>query len=160
MEQNANSTNQEYIEKAETVAGEYFKQGLNCAECVFQSCLDMQNINLPKEVISLASGFGGGMGQTRNTCGAITGAILALSALKGRNNFEKETPKERIQQIQQVYIPFKEMVQEIEQQYGTLICKELSAPHGDFAGKERKKNCKQIISYCAGLVAKYAEQNS
>ena len=52
------------------------------------------------------------------------------------------------------------MVQEIEQHYGTLICKELSAPHGDFAGKERKKNCKQVISYCAGLVAKYAQQNS
>ena len=160
MEQNADSIKQEYIEKAETVAGEYFKQGLNCAECVFQSCLDMQNVNLPKEVISLASGFGGGMGQTRNTCGAITGAILALSALKGRNPFEKETPKERIQQIQQVYVPFKEMVQEIEQHYGTLICKELSAPHGDFAGKERKKNCKQVISYCAGLGAKYAQQNS
>ena len=138
MEQNADSIKQEYIEKAESVAGEYFKQGLNCAECV----------------------FGGGMGQTRNTCGAITGAILALSALKGRNPFEKETPKERIQQIQQVYVPFKEMVQEIEQHYGTLICKELSAPHGDFAGKERKKNCKQVISYCAGLVAKYAQQNS
>ena len=160
MEQNADSIKQEYIEKAETVAGEYFKQGLNCAECVFQSCLDMQNVNLPKEVISLASGFGGGMGQTRNTCGAITGAILALGALKGRNPLEKETPKERIQQIQHVYVPFKEMVQEIEQHYGTLICKELSAPHGDFAGKERKKNCKQVISYCAGLVAKYAQQNS
>ena len=150
---------QERIATAENAAGEYFKQGLNCAECVFQSCLDMQNLNLPKEVIALASGFGGGMGQTRNTCGAITGAILALSALKGRNPFEKETPKERIQQLQEVYIPFKEMVQEIEQQYGTLICRELSAPHGDFAGKARKQNCKQMISYCAGLVLKYAEQN-
>lgn len=115
---------QERIATAENAAGEYFKQGLNCAECVFQSCLDMQNLNLPKEVIALASGFGGGMGQTRNTCGAITGAILALSALKGRNPFEKETPKERIQQLQEVYIPFKEMVQEIEQQYGTLICRD------------------------------------
>ena len=123
---------QERIATAENAAGEYFKQGLNCAEC---------------------------MGQTRNTCGAITGAILALSALKGRNPFEKETPKERIQQLQEVYIPFKEMVQEIEQQYGTLICRELSAPHGDFAGKARKQNCKQMISYCAGLVVKYAEQN-
>ena len=154
-----NTAKQERITTAQNVAGEYFKQGLNCAECVFQSCLDMQNVDFPKEVIALASGFGGGMGQTRNTCGAITGAILALSSLKGRKNpLEKETPKERIQEIQQVYIPFKEMVQEIEQHYGTLICRELSAPHGDFAGKARKKNCKEIISYCAGLVAKYAEQ--
>ena len=34
----------------------------------------MHDINLPDEVITLATGFGGGMGHTKNTCGAITGA--------------------------------------------------------------------------------------
>lgn len=141
------------------IAGEYFKKGLNCSECVFQSFLDTHEIDIPKEVIGLATGFGGGMGQTRNTCGAITGAVLALSALRGRKNpLEKETPKERIQQLQQVYIPFGEMVREIEQHYGTLICKELSAPYGDFKGKARKQNCKQIITYCAALASKYAQK--
>ena len=159
MEEKANMTKEERIAEAGNIAGEYFKQGLNCSECVLQSFLDTQNVNFPKEVISLASGFGGGMGQTRNTCGAITGAILALSTMKGRNPFEKETPKERIQQIQQIYVPFGDMVREIEQHQGTLICKELSAPYGDFAGKARKQNCKQIISYCAELVAKYAQEN-
>lgn len=90
-----NTVKQERITTAQNVAGEYFKQGLNCAECVFQSCLDMQNVDFPKEVIALASGFGGGMGQTRNTCGAITGAILALSSLKGRKNFRKRNSKRK-----------------------------------------------------------------
>ncbi len=159
MEEKINAATEQKINAAQSAAGEYFKQGLNCAECVLQSFLDMHNVDLPKEIIALSSGFGGGMGHTKNTCGAITGAVMALSALKGRKDpLAKETTKERIQEIQQIYGPFGDMIREIEQQYGTLICKELSAPHGDFAGKERKKNCKQIISYCAGLAAKYAEK--
>lgn len=158
MQEKTNMTKEEKITAAETAAGQYFKEGMNCAECVLQSFLDTHNVDLPKEIIALSSGFGGGMGHTKNTCGAITGAVLALSCLKGRKNpLAKETTKERIQEIQQIYVPFGDMIHEIEQQYGTLICKELSAPHGDFAGKQRKKNCKQIISYCAGLAAKYAE---
>ena len=87
MEEKANMTKEERIAEAGNIAGEYFKQGLNCSECVLQSFLDTQNVNFPKEVISLASGFGGGMGQTRNTCGAITGAIFKKKKKKRGTNY-------------------------------------------------------------------------
>lgn len=145
--------------EAEAAARNYFRQGLNCSECVYQAILDLYETNLPKETICLASGFGGGMGHTKNTCGAITGAVLSLGSIRGRKNpFEKETPAERAKELKEVYAPFADMVNEIENSYGTLICKELSAPHGDFESRERKKNCQQIIGYCASLAAKYAAQ--
>lgn len=115
---------------------------------------------LPAEVITLATGFGGGMGHTKNTCGAITGAVMALSAMVGRKNpMAKETMPERIAELQDIYGVVGKMVNEIKDEYGTLICSELSDPLGDWEGKARKRNCMQMITYCAGLAAKYAEEN-
>lgn len=146
------------MEEAQKKASGYFKEGLNCSECVMRTFMDMNDTGLPPEAVALATGFGGGIGRTRNICGAITGAIMAVSSVKGRRDlWEKDTPKERAAQLPEIYKPFAQMVEEIEQKYGTLICKELSAPFGDFAGKERRKNCQEIIGYAAALAAKYAE---
>ena len=131
MEENRELTRAELVEQD---AKECFKQGLNCSECVMTAFLNHFDTGLPKEVVKLATGFGGGMGHTKNTCGAITGAVMALSAIVGK------------------------MVNEIKDEYGTLICSELSNPFGDFACKERKKNCMTMIMHCANLAAKYAEE--
>lgn len=157
------STEGKSIEEKMAVADEvsrgYFRQGLNCAECVLRTFMDMHDINLPDDVIRIASGFGGGMGHTKNTCGAITGAVLALGTVKGRDPFEKEDIKDRVKQIQgEVYPTFGSMVNEIKEHYGTLNCDELSNPFGDFAGKARKKNCMEMIAYCSALAEKYANQ--
>lgn len=147
-------------EKVEQDAKNNFKQGLNCAECVMTAMMNHFETGLPKEAIKLATGFGGGMGHTKNTCGAITGAVMALSAIVGRENpMAKETMPERIAELQDIYAVVGPMVHEMEEEYGTLICSELSNPHGEWEGKARKKNCMQMISYCAGLAAKYADVN-
>ena len=147
-------------EKVSEDAKGCFKQGLNCAECVMTAMLENFDTGLPKEVIKLSTGFGGGMGHTKNTCGAITGAVMALSAIVGRENpTAKETVAERIQELQQgIYPAVGAMVNEIKDTYGTLVCSELSAPHGDWGGKARKQNCLSMITHCAGLAAKYAEE--
>ncbi len=157
------STEGKTIEEKMAVADEisrgYFRQGLNCSECVVRTFMDMHDTDLPESVIRLASGFGGGMGHTKNTCGAISGAVMALGMEKGRDPFEGEDTKERIQKLQgEVYPVFGSMVNEIKDRYGTLICSELSAPHGEFAGKARRKNCMEIIAYCAALAEKYANE--
>lgn len=136
-----------------------FRQGLNCSECVLGSFMANIDTPFPKDVIALATGFGGGMGHTKNTCGAVTGAVMALSTVVGRRNpAEKETMAERIQELNGIYDIVGRMVEEIKGEYGSLICSELSAPHGDFESKTRKKSCMQMIGYCAGLAAKYAEE--
>lgn len=148
------------VEKVEQDAKNWFKQGLNCSECVMTAMLNNFETGLPAEVITLATGFGGGMGHTKNTCGAITGAVMALSAMVGRKNpMAKETMPERIAELQDIYGVVGKMVNEIKDEYGTLICSELSDPLGDWEGKARKRNCMQMITYCAGLAAKYAEEN-
>ncbi|WP_304508753.1 C-GCAxxG-C-C family protein [Anaerotignum sp.] len=145
------------VEQAEQNSSNYFRQGLNCTECIMCTFLDIYNKDMPKECMALATGFGSGMGETKNTCGAITGAVMALSSAIGRKDpFAKETVRERIFELKGVYSLVGEMIQEIEDHYGTLICKELSSPLGEFEGKARKKNCMEIIGYCGGLAMKYA----
>lgn len=112
--------------------------------------------DLPPEVIALATVFGGGMGHTKNTCGAITGGVMALSAVVGRKHpLAKESMAERIAELNEIYDISGRMVHEMEEKFGTLICKELSDPHGDFEGKSRKKNCMQMIGDCAEIAMKY-----
>ena len=86
-------TTEEKMALADEISRGYFRQGLNCAECVLRTFMDMHDTKLPDEVICMASGFGGGMGHTKNTCGAITGAVLALGMTKGRDPFENEEMK-------------------------------------------------------------------
>ena len=156
-----NMTMDELMVLADEKGRGYFRQGLNCAECVLRTFMDIYEVNVPDEVICMATGFGGGMGHTKNTCGAITGAVLALGLLKGRRDpfGPKEEMGDRIKHLQhEIYPVFGRMVEEIEAKYGTLICSEMSQPFGDFESKPRMHNCMEIIAYCAQLAVKYGEE--
>lgn len=151
------------LEENKTIANElsreYFKQGLNCAECVLKTFMYMFEVDLPDDILCMASGFGGGIGHTKNICGAVTGAVMALGTVRGRRNpfGPKDELSDRIKHLQNdVYPTFGQMIEEIESHYGTLICKEMSSTFDDFESKPRKKNCMEIISYCSQLVTEYA----
>lgn len=148
-------------EQAEQAARNNFKQGLNCSECVLAAFWDVYGIDLPREAMTLCTGFGGGMGHTMNNCGAVAGAVMALSSVVGRRDpLAKADMAERIAELQQdIYPKVAELIKDLEQEQGTLICRELCAPFGDFASKERKKNCQQFIGRAAALAVKHAELN-
>ena len=63
-----------------------FSKGYNCAECVLEAVLTHVDTGLPKTVQKMATGFGGGVGLYGDTCGAITGAVLAVGAVHGRSD--------------------------------------------------------------------------
>ncbi|MBR5315171.1 MAG: C_GCAxxG_C_C family protein [Firmicutes bacterium] len=152
---------EELMALADELARGYFKQGLNCTECIVRVMMDIYETNLPEEVICMATGFGGGIGHSKNMCGAVSGAVMALGMLNGRRDpfAPKEEMAAKIKELQQqIYPPFGEMAGDIEEKYGTLICKEMSKQYDDFDSKPRKKNCMEIIAYCAQLAVKYAEE--
>lgn len=151
----------ELLALADEISRGYFRQGLNCTECVLRTFMDIYETDVPDEVLCMATGFGGGLGHTKNTCGAITGAVMALGLVKGRRNpfGPKEEMGARIKHLQnEIYPVFGQMIKDIEEEYGTLICREMSQSFEDFESKPRMKNCMNIISYCAQLTIKYAEE--
>lgn len=158
MTPNDKQEKQGRMEKAEQLAKEYFREGLNCSESVMRAFLDLHETPLPPEIVGLTTGFGGGIGRTKNICGAVSGAVMAVGVVKGRADpFAKEDRKERAKELTEIYKPFAAMIAELKDSYGTIICGELSDPFADFEAKERKKNCQQIIGRCAALSIKYAD---
>ncbi|WP_317855082.1 C-GCAxxG-C-C family protein [Chakrabartyella piscis] len=148
------------VEQTALDGANYFRQGLNCTECVLMSFRDNCNPEIPMEAFAMCTGFGGGFANTRNhTCGAITGAIMAYGSIIGRKNpFAKEEMRDKITELHGIYHTMEPMIREMEAEFGdNFICKDLSAVHGDFEGKARKRNCMQMVKFCSGVAAKYAE---
>lgn len=149
---------EEIQETVSALAKNNFKTGFNCAEAVLRACIDGGLLpQFPPGIVALSSGFGGGIGMTKHTCGAVSGAVMAVGAVSGRANpLEREEMAQRVQQLQQeVYPVFRRMVDDFKTQYGSITCSELTDRHGDFEGKERKRSCMQMITFAAGLAAKY-----
>ena len=145
-------------EQVSAAAKNYFKSGLNCGEAVVKAFLDLGLTDYPPEIVALSTGFGGGIGMTKNTCGAVLGGVMVIGAMKGRKDpLERETLSERVSQLQtEIYPIFRTFVSTFTDQYGSVVCKELSDPYGSFEGKERKRNCMQMIMQAAAIATRLA----
>jgi len=63
-------------------AVETFKSDFNCSQAVLS--VFCEELGLDKQAAArIASGFGGGIGHLGKTCGAVTGAVMAISLKKG-----------------------------------------------------------------------------
>ncbi len=65
-------------------AVELFKNGLYCSEAILKVFNDRLKLGLNETAIKMATGFGAGLGASKCCCGSITGAVMVLSAIKGR----------------------------------------------------------------------------
>lgn len=99
-------------------AAQLFMNGYNCAQAVFGAFADQMGIPLDTAA-KMASALGGGLCRMRETCGAVTGGMLALGTLQGYDVPGNDEIKLALyQRGQRVMRAFKEI-------YGTLCCREL-----------------------------------
>lgn len=65
---------------------------MNCAEALLRAANDEYGLGIGPEGLKMMAGFGGGMGLENNCCGALSGAVAAISArftkTKGHENPE------------------------------------------------------------------------
>lgn len=154
-------SNQEKIEAIKSRARKNFSLGYNCAECVLEAVLEHVDTGLPREILKLATGFGGGVGLFGDICGAIAGAVLAVGAVYGRSKLPEGEGKEAIKlAVDQLYgkpglyrisnqIPNK-----IKQKYGNTACRELTKKwHDTWLCKEHALSCRELITDAAGIAA-------
>ena len=71
---------------------DYFKNGFNCAQAVFTPFAKENGIS-ESHALKIASGFGGGMGRLQATCGAVTGAYMAIGVKHGKSLGDKGDEK-------------------------------------------------------------------
>lgn len=85
---NANRTKR--AERAEAI----HKAGSSCSQAVFM--VFAEEFGLPPETAHrLSCGFGAGMGRMGNTCGALTGGVMALSLALGAERSEDQERKQK-----------------------------------------------------------------
>lgn len=80
-------------------------QGRNCAQCVFSLYAEEAGFD-PAESDRIAACFGGGM-ELGQTCGAVTGALMAIGLMDGGQEMARK---------------FK---QEFSARHGSCVCREL-----------------------------------
>lgn len=111
------------------------KEGYNCAESILKAFNEDNGLNIP---VSLASPFGSGM-TVGSTCGAITGALMVVGALKGRNTNEEKNDSRTFA---------RDVVTKVKEKYGTLECIEL---------KKKGITCDEMIKYTYDLLKEYSK---
>lgn len=129
-------------------AENYFSNGLMCAESVVLALTKAHGIEselLPKA----ATAFCSGMSRTCGTCGALTGAVMGISAILGRDGSGKP--------YDDLYQATGTVIRKFEEEFGTRNCHELlgcdlGTPEGQATFKKEK-----LYNRCSTYTARAAE---
>lgn len=161
IERISTMTGQEKIEEIKQRARKNFSLGYNCAECVTEAVLSLIDTGLPSEVKKLATGFGGGVGLYGDTCGALVGAVMAVSAVHGRSSLPEGEGKEAMLKSKEqlygkpgLYRLFNQIPNRFKEQNGHTLCRELTAKwQATWLCRDHALFCREIITGVAGIAA-------
>ena len=159
---NIKMTREEKIETIKQRARKNFSLGYNCAECITEAVLSTFDTGLPPEVKKVATGFGGGVGIYGDTCGVITGAVMAVGCVHGREKLpEGDDPKEVAKKSGKqlagdpgLYRIFNQIPNRIYAKYGFTCCRDLASKWRDqWLCREHALFCRELITDGAGIAA-------
>jgi C_GCAxxG_C_C family probable redox protein len=127
-------------------AVQMFEQEFSCSQSVFSAFAGSADI--PRETaLRVASGFGGGLARTGDTCGAVAGAIMALGLRHCGDPAEEPISKEAS------YPAVREFLARFKARHGSIVCRELlgidiAAPEGLQSAREQglfKSRCPAFV---------------
>ena len=72
-----------------------------------------------ERALRVAGAFGGGMGRMGATCGAVTGAFMAIGLKCGKVRAEDDAAREKTYEL------VREFVTRFQSRHGSMSCKEL-----------------------------------
>lgn len=102
-----------YTEKAL----EYHGKGYNCAQAVLCAFADKTGLE-DKILYKISEGLGAGMGNRKNTCGALSGAVMLCGLTKSGGDIANSTKAE-------TYKLTGQLVNEFERKCGAFICSDI-----------------------------------
>ena len=130
-----------------------FDEGFSCSQSVFSSFAP--ELGLDREMaLRVATAFGGGMGHRGDTCGAVTGAFMAIGLKHGRLEADDQETRDR------AYNLVERFVQEFESRHGSIVCRELlgcdiSTPEGMQTAEENNlpgERCPNFVRDAAEIL--------
>jgi C_GCAxxG_C_C family probable redox protein len=106
-------------EKAQNAYENMANRKMNCAQTVFSSFGEESGLER-KLALQIAQGFGGGMGHTGQTCGAVTGAYMALGLAQ---KISLDNPRGSLEKAYELISEFNRKFKTL---HGSLNCTELA----------------------------------
>ena len=135
------------INKVKKDAEDLFRGGFFCSEAVMSSIRSNFELDIPEEVIAMASGFPIGIGRSKCLCGAVSGGVMALGLFFGRT-------KQGDSKVEKTLELSKELHDWFKQANGkNALCCRILTKGFDMASGEHKEQCIKFTGMVAGKVA-------
>lgn len=135
------------IKKIRQDAEELFRKGdFFCSEAIVYSIKNNFELDMPDEMVAMASGFPVGIGRSKCVCGAVSGGVMAIGYFFGRT--KGGDPK-----VQKTLELANELQESFKQNHNVLCCKILTKGM-DMGSGEHKQQC---ISFTGEIAQKAAE---
>ena len=141
-----------------------FRQGYNCCQAVILTFSDILSPDVtPELLVTIGSGFGGGMARMREVCGSFSGAVMMAGFISPASDPSvKESRRDNYALVQKFAEEFKAL------NGGSIVCRELlglskdvkegPTPSERTSEYYRKRPCEQIIGNAAYIVARHIQQ--
>ena len=134
-------------------AASCFEQGFSCTQALLSTYGAEFGLNR-ETALKVAGAFGGGMAQTAETCGSVTGALMVIGLKYGMTRVEDKQSKFN------TYGLAKDFMDKFKSLNGSIVCRELlgydiSTPDGLQAAREKglfTTLCPKFVKDAAGIV--------
>jgi len=133
------------LSKAEK-AKKQFEKGFSCAPAVLSAYAERLGL---EETLALriACGFGGGIGHTGRTCGAVTGAVMVIGLKHGQADLADEESRQKTHEL------IKKFIDKFTKLHGSIECRELIGYDlSNSAGLKLARQSGIFQKECAGFV--------
>ncbi|MBM6861456.1 C-GCAxxG-C-C family protein [Clostridium saudiense] len=135
------------INKIRETAENYYRNGdFFCSEAIVKTIKDEFELPVSDEIVAAASGFPIGIGGSGCTCGAVSGGVMALGLVFGRQ--EAKDPK-----VRKTMELTKELHEKFRKNHKSLCCRILTKGL-DMGSGEHKEQCISFTGEVAEEVAK------
>lgn len=142
-------------------ARDLFLSGCSCSQAVFAAFAGDFGIDHDM-ALRLASSFGGGMGGMRETCGAVSGMLMAAGMKWGYSdvgNLDIKTAH---------YARVRSLIERFKEEHKTIVCRELLAhlselkkdPSARTAEYYRVRPCAMFVETAARLLDEMDKQET
>lgn len=134
------------VSKIRKDAEDNFRNGFFCCEALVQAIRDNFELDVPEQVIAMASGMAVGVGRSGCLCGAVNGGVLALGLFFGRT--EPKGPQDP------KVVKCMELTNELHQWFkenngkNSTCCRVLTREF-DMGKGEHKEQCIHFTGLCA-----------
>ena len=135
------------IEIIRETAENYYRNGdFFCSEAIVKTIKDEFELPISDDIVAAASGFPIGIGGSGCTCGAVSGGVMALGLIFGRQ--QAKDPK-----VRKTMELTKELHERFRSNHKSLCCRVLTKGL-DMGSGEHKEQCISFTGEVAEEVAK------